>query len=94
MVARNFFLLLLNCSAWVLLSEIFFGSTVLCSSLRTLITCTCLQVEDNAAAAADTAPAGCVIVMPGELDNGDDDEEDEDDNDERNSETAALTSSC
>ena len=90
MVARNFFLLLLNCSAWVLLSEIFFGSTVLCSSLRTLITCTCLQVEDNTA----DAPAGCVIVMPGELDNGDDDEEDEDDNDERNSETAALTSSC
>ena len=40
-----------------------------------------------------TPEAGCVIVMPGELNNHEEEEDDEDD-DERNSETAALTSSC
>ena len=55
---------------------------------------TYFKVEGNATASAN--PAGCVIVMPGDLVNDDegDDEEEEDDDDERNSETAALTSSC
>ena len=50
---------------------------------------TYFKVEGNATA----NPAGCVIVMPGDLVN-DDEGDDEDEDDERNSETAALTSSC
>ena len=51
------------------------------------------KVEGSATASA-TPAAGCVIVMPGDLVNDEGDDEDEDDDDERNSETAALTSSC
>ena len=51
------------------------------------------KVEDNAAASV-TPAAGCVIVMPGDLVNDEDEDEVEEEDDERNSETAALTSSC